>query len=465
MSKSELRHRLEELGVRPSKMLGQNFLFDRNLAAAIVKAIGINEGDHVVEVGPGMGALTEHIIESPAKKITLIERDYRLAEELKCRYKNDHRVQVIVGDAAQVDLRLLYGNGPIKLLGNLPYSASTAIITHFTQPLSPACKLVLMLQREVAERLAASPSDKNYGALTVLLGRHWKVKKTRLVPPDVFWPRPAVESAIVEIIPRSQAELICCDEEKFQELVRRGFSSRRKQLGSLLKVPTSHWQELVKKLGYPATIRAEDLSIDDWSRLVQELHPLVVHPADELCDVVDQTDRVIDIQPRDFVHVNKLRHRAVHLWIFNEKGELFLQKRSRWKSMHPGLWCSSVAGHLNAGEGYLVAAHRELKEELGAALNLCFFHRIEASATTEEEFIECFYGCAAGPFKMDLCELETGAFFSRELIIQWLTARPEEFTPVLKILVQQFLKNETKCRFDKFKVSQYDSFGSIDSFV
>ena len=255
MSKLELRQRLEELGVRPSKMLGQNFLFDRNLAAAIVKAIDIVEGDHVVEVGPGMGALTEHIISSPAKKITLIERDYRLAEELKHRYQGDHRVQVIVGDAAQVDLRLLYGNGLIKLLGNLPYSASTAIISHFTQPLSPVCKLVLMLQREVAERLAASPCDKNYGALTVLLGRHWKVKKTRVVPPDVFWPRPAVESAIVEITPRSREELIPCDETKFQEIVRLGFSSRRKQLGSLLKIATARWREMMEKLGYSPTVR------------------------------------------------------------------------------------------------------------------------------------------------------------------------------------------------------------------
>ncbi len=281
MSKSELRDQLEKLGVRPSKMLGQNFLFDRNLSAAIVRAIEIVDGDHVVEVGPGMGALTEHIISSPAKRITLIERDYRLAEELERRYQDDFRVQVITGDAAQVDLTLLYGDGPVKLLGNLPYSASTAIISHFTQPLSPACKLVLMLQREVAERLSSSPGDKSYGALTVLLGRHWIVKKTRLVPPDVFWPRPAVESAIVEIIPRPQEELIYCDEKKFQELVRAGFSSRRKQLGSLLKIPKERWQKLMEKLGSPSTVRGEDLSIDRWSLLTNLLSPLIVHQVDE----------------------------------------------------------------------------------------------------------------------------------------------------------------------------------------
>ena len=447
MSKTELRQRLEELGVRPSKMLGQNFLFDRNLSAAIVRAMDILEGDHVVEVGPGMGALTEHIIASPAKKITLIERDYRLAQELEGRYQGDVRVQVITGDAAQVNLRLLYGEGPIKLLGNLPYIASTAIISHFTQPLSPACKLVLMLQREVAERLAASPGDENYGAMTVLLGRHWKTKKTRLVPPDVFWPRPAVESAIVEIVPRQLEEMIFCDEEKFQELVRRGFSSRRKQLGSLLKIPTPRWHELMEKLSRPSTVRGEDLSIDDWSSLTAMLHPMVGHPADEQCDVVDKQDRVIDVQARDLVHVNKWPHRAVHLWIFNEKGELFLQKRSRWKSHHPGLWCSSVAGHVDAGEDYVTAAYRELKEELGVMLELHLFHRIKASPKTEEEFIECFYGRAEGPFKMDPYELEAGAFFSPEIIFKWLAATPEAFTPVFKMLAQEFLGSETKFPF------------------
>lgn len=449
MSKSELRDQLEKLGVRPSKMLGQNFLFDRNLSAAIVRAIEIVDGDHVVEVGPGMGALTEHIISSPAKRITLIERDYRLAEELERRYQDDFRVQVITGDAAQVDLTLLYGDGPVKLLGNLPYSASTAIISHFTQPLSPACKLVLMLQREVAERLSSSPGDKSYGALTVLLGRHWIVKKTRLVPPDVFWPRPAVESAIVEIIPRPQEELIYCDEKKFQELVRAGFSSRRKQLGSLLKIPKERWQKLMEKLGSPSTVRGEDLSIDRWSLLTNLLSPLIVHQVDEKCDVVDEKDFVIDVKARDLVHVNKLRHRAVHLWIFNRKGELFLQKRSRWKSLHPGLWCSSVAGHVNAGEDYITAAHRELKEELSASLELLSFHRIDASPATGEEFIECFYGYAEGPFRMDLSELETGAFFSLEVILKWLAATPESFTPVFKLLASRFLSGESMWHFDK----------------
>ncbi|HLB32966.1 MAG: ribosomal RNA small subunit methyltransferase A [Verrucomicrobia bacterium RIFCSPHIGHO2_12_FULL_41_10] len=444
MSKIELRARLEELGVRPSKMLGQNFLLDPNLARAIVDAMAIKEGDHVLEVGPGMGALTQYIISSPAAQITLIERDYRLAAELQRRYGSD-RVRVIQADAAKVPLQELYGYGAVKLLGNLPYSASTAIIAHFTSAFSPASRLVLMLQREVAERLVATPGESDYGALTVLLGRRWCVKKLRTVPPDVFWPRPAVESAIVEIGERPSSEVMICDEEKFRQLVRLGFSSRRKQLGSLLKIPTSLWKSLTEKLGCEPTVRAEDLSINDWSLLVQNLHPIAPHRAMECYDVVDENDTVIESQHRDIIHVNKLRHRAVHVWIFNSKGELFLQKRSLWKQNHPALWCSSVAGHVDAGEDYLTAAYREVKEEIGVSVELKPFYRIEASETTGEEFIECFYGFSEGPFTMCPWELETGFFFSQEVIQRWLASHPEEFTPVFGVIHSKgtsFLRNK-----------------------
>jgi len=158
MTKADLRARLDLIGVRPSKMLGQNFLFDPNLAKAIVADLEPAEGDHLVEVGPGMGALTKHIVESPARRITLIERDHRLAAEMGERYATEiasGRLEVRQGDGAKTDLLTLFGDGPVKMVGNLPYSASTAIISHFATAFSPASRLVLMVQREVADRLAA----------------------------------------------------------------------------------------------------------------------------------------------------------------------------------------------------------------------------------------------------------------------------------------------------------------------
>jgi 16S rRNA (adenine1518-N6/adenine1519-N6)-dimethyltransferase len=435
MSKTELLARLEELGVHPSKMLGQNFLLDVNLARAIVTSIDPSVGDHVVEIGPGMGALTQHLVASPATRITLIERDHRFVEELKRRYENE-RVRVIGGDAVKIDLRELYGSGPIKVIGNLPYSASTAIIAHFTEALSPACKLVFMLQREVAERLVAVPGDKDYAALTILLGRRWSVKKQRIVPPNVFWPRPHVESAIVEIQPQLIQDLLQCDEQKFRDVVRLGFSSRRKKLSSLLKKNFPTAPKILEELGYPFSVRAEDLSVENWSDFVSRLSPEQLDFAKELSDVVDQNDISIGVEEREVIHVNKLRHRAVHVLIFNGKGELFLQKRSFWKENHPGLWCSSVAGHLCAGESYLVAAGRELQEEIGVFVPLTPFVRLEPSDETSQEFIECFYGFSEGPFKMDPCELETGAFFKVSLIEKWLASHPEEFTPVFKMIIR-----------------------------
>ncbi len=445
MSKAELRIRLEKIGVHPSKMLGQNFLLDPNLARAIVAGLEPQQGDHLVEVGPGIGALTTHLLESPSRRITLIERDHRLVAELRERYAvaiDSGRLEIVQGDGAKCDLLALYGFGPVKMVGNLPYSASTAIITHFTTAISPASRLILMVQREVAERLAATPGQKDYAAMTVLLGRRWSVKKLRLVPPDVFWPRPSVESAVIAVNQRPVAGLPSCNPECFAELVRQGFSARRKQLRSLLDLPKDAWEEWTARKGHPVTVRAEDLSVDDWTELAliagNEEHPKV-DPREEIFDVVDARDQVIGSGSRDEVHVNNLCHRAVHIWIFNGRGELFLQKRSPWKQMHPSLWCSSTAGHVDSGESYEEAAHRELGEEIGIDSRLVRFWKIEASPETGHEFLEIFVGRAEGPFRFAPGEVETGSFFPIAQIRHWLAATPEDFTPVFKMISEKHL--------------------------
>jgi len=461
MSKVELRARLDEIGVRPSKMLGQNFLLDTNLARAIVAALDPQPGDHLVEVGPGMGALTVHILESPARRITLIERDHRLAAELRYRYAAEiasGRLEIVQGDGAKADLLALYGYGPVKMIGNLPYSASTAIIIHFTMAISPASRLVLMVQREVGERLAAMPGHKDYAALTVHLGRRWKVKKLRIVPPDVFWPRPAVESVVIEITQRPVAGLPPCDPEIFAKLVRQGFSARRKQLRSLLELPIEKkelWEEWALSKGYPVTARAEDLSVDDWGDLALRVahgRDPEVDPEGEIFDVVNERDEVIGSWARDEVHVNNLLHRAVHIWIFNGRGELFLQKRSPWKQNHPDLWCSSTAGHVDAGESYEQAAHRELAEEIGIDTQLKKFWKIEALPETGYEFLEVFVGRSEGPFRLAPGEVETGAFFPIDQIRQWLVRTPEEFTPLFRKIATRFL-GETKLLLNLLDVS------------
>jgi 16S rRNA (adenine1518-N6/adenine1519-N6)-dimethyltransferase len=442
MSKAELRARLDEIGVRPSKMLGQNFLLDTNLAKAIVTDLEPSEGDHLVEVGPGMGALTVHILATPARRITLIERDHRLAAELTQRYTAEiasGRLAIRQGDGAKTDLLSLFGYGPVKMVGNLPYSASTAIISHFTAAASPACRLVLMVQREVAERLAASPGHKDYAALTVQLGRRWSVRKLRIVPPDVFWPRPAVESAVIEVSKRPVEGLPNPDPEGFSALVRQGFSSRRKQLRSLLKLPPGVWDDWAFAKGHPVTARAEDLPVDHWADLALHVTPPGHDHPGEMCDVVDSDDRILESRLRSEVHVNNLMHRAVHLWIFNSRGELFLQKRSPWKFNHPDQWCSSAAGHVDTGETYEEAAHREMKEEIGADCPLVKFWKVGASEETGYEFVEYLVGLCDGPFRFAPGEVETGAFFPIEQIRRWVERTPEEFTPLFKMAATKFL--------------------------
>ena len=442
MSKAELRARLDEIGVRPSKMLGQNFLLDTNLARAIVADLEPSPGDHLVEVGPGMGALTVHILASPARRITLIERDHRLAAELTERYAAEiasGRLEIRQGDGAKTDLLSLFGYGPVKMVGNLPYSASTAIISHFTVAASPASRLVLMVQREVGERLAATPGHKDYAALTVQLGRRWMVRKLRIVPPDVFWPRPAVESAVIEVSKRPVKGLPNPDPEGFSALVRQGFSSRRKQLRSLLKLPPGVWEAWASAKGYPVTARAEDLPVDDWADLALHVTPEGHDHPLEMCDVVDSDDQILESRLRSDVHVNNFLHRAVHLWIFNSRGELFLQKRSPWKINQPDRWCSSAAGHVDSGETYEVAGHREMREEIGADCPLVKFWKVGATPETEFEFVEYFVGICDGPFRFAPGEVETGAFFPVDQIRRWVERTPEEFTPLFKMAAAKFL--------------------------
>jgi 16S rRNA (adenine1518-N6/adenine1519-N6)-dimethyltransferase len=237
--------------------------------------------------------------------------------------------------------------------------------------------------------------------------------------------------------------------------VRQGFSARRKQLRSLLDLPKKSWEEWADKKGYPVTARAENLSVDDWAELTllaeKGGHP-EIDPHEEIFDVVDAQDQVIGSERRDTVHVNNLRHRAVHVWIFNERGELFLQKRSPWKQIHPDLWCSSAAGHVDSGESYEEAAHRELGEEIGVQSRLLRFWSIQASLENGHEFLEVFIGSSEGPYCCASGEVEAGSFFPITQIQHWLEASPEDFTPVFKSIAGKFL-NETKQLMECFSVS------------
>jgi 16S rRNA (adenine1518-N6/adenine1519-N6)-dimethyltransferase len=431
MTRTEIQNALELLGRRPLRSLGQNFLHDMNLARWIVARLGIESGDHVVEIGPGLGALTELLVREDIH-LTLIEKDEQMVRWLRERFPSD-RVELFHVDALDFDLRLLYGKGAVKVIGNLPYYASTPLIAKYTSALSPASILVLTLQWEVAERLAAVPCTKDFGAMTVCTARRWNVRLTRKLPPSVFHPKPQVSSAVVVFERKAIREIVPCDEGFFETLVRRGFAERRKQLRNMLPENKEDWPRLCATLGVKETVRAEELSLAQWERLCQLLAPGTAQHGSEMFCVVDAQDRVIGAEPRDYVHVNKLRHRAIHVLVFNQQGEIFLQRRSIWKDRNPGRWDSSTSGHVDAGESYEEAAHRELREELGIECPLEEISKLPCSADTDWEFIEVFRGRHEGPFCLAPMEIETGAFFPVHQIWAWLRRSPEDFSPVFRM--------------------------------
>jgi 16S rRNA (adenine1518-N6/adenine1519-N6)-dimethyltransferase len=443
MKLSAIRTALAELQLTPSKTLGQNFLYDQNLAQWIVAQLDARPGEHLIEIGPGLGALTAAALETGAS-ITAIEKDGRLAERLRTRFAGQTRLTVEHADALDFDVRTLWPRQPVKVFGNLPYYISTPLLFHFTSQACPARHGLFLLQRELAERLAScGPGTKDYGILSLVVGRRWQVKLLRTLPAGVFFPEPKVESALISLTPRAPDELPPCDVPVFERLVRAGFSQRRKQLRKLLPPfatddARATWNEVTAQLGVPATVRAEELDLRQWIALSNVVSPVATASAQdsegEQFDVVDEADQVIGTESRGTVHARNLRHRAIHIFVFNARGELFLQKRSPWKDKHPGKWDSSAAGHLDAGETYAADARRELGEELGLApavadAPLEEIGRLPASEETGWEFIHLYRTISAGPFRWPAAEIEWGGFFPPALVAAWIAARPGDFAP------------------------------------
>lgn len=431
MTASELKVVLDEAGVIPSKRLGQNFLVDQNTAEWIVDQLELDPDDTVVEVGPGTGALTEHVVGRVARVI-LVEFDRRLAEYLTKKYADRPEVTVINHDAVRIDVRPFFAHRKVKLLGNLPYSAGGAILRNFLKGPSPFQRAVLMLQREMIDRILAGPRCKDYGVLTLRMQCEWQGQAVKVVPPSCFIPRPMIDSTVMTLEPR-QAALPVHDRRLFDELVRRGFAQRRKQLRKNLPSGIA-WSEVCGKLGLSATARAEELSLEDWVALTREVDPLFEKEEGqgdgEMLAVVDENDEVVGSERRDVIHRDGLKHRAVHIFALSKKGEIFLQKRSRLKDKCPGLWDSSAAGHVDAGESYEECAVRELAEELGLRDHeIREVGKLGAHANTGWEHVRLFATLAEGVIRFPCVEIEYGEWFTMEQIEEWTNVVPEDFAP------------------------------------
>jgi 16S rRNA (adenine1518-N6/adenine1519-N6)-dimethyltransferase len=431
MSIRSILSTLEQLGASPRKSFGQNFLHDKNMAKWIVDQLALQASDHVVEIGPGLGALTANFSQLGVSA-TLLEKDKLFAEFAESTFSGD-RIRVVKGDALECDVRDFFPLGTVKVVGNLPYYASTPILFHFTADPSPFERLVFTVQREVADRLVATPETKEYGALSVLLQARWNIVRLRVLAPTLFFPRPQVDSAVIRLLRKPAREMPEIDWPQFSRLVKTGFGERRKQVRKNLSklFPVDALRDAFIATGLSSSCRAEELTGRKWLELARRLFPSFgegSHPTEKLA-LVDDCDRAIGAADRQAIHNQGLRHRAVHLFIVNRDHELFLQKRSWRKDQHPDRWDSSASGHVDAGESYDDCARRELSEELGISTVLDRIGAIPASDKTGQEFISIYRGSHDGLIRYNALEIETGGFFRLATIDAWIEKRPKDFAP------------------------------------
>jgi 16S rRNA (adenine1518-N6/adenine1519-N6)-dimethyltransferase len=431
MNLTEIMSTLSDLGISPRKSLGQNFLHDKNIAAWMVGKLEAKPGDHVIEIGPGLGALTEEIMRR-GLSTTALEKDRALAGYLRRKFANGG-IDVIEGDALEYDTRSDFLRRPAAVIGNLPYYVSSPLLFHFCGDPCPYRQMLFTVQKEMADRLSAAPETKEYGALTIIIGHRWRVAKIKTLAPAVFLPQPQVDSAVLLMTRREPGELEEVDPVLLAELVRAGFSKRRKQVRNALTLwnDSEAVLEALNLVDLPATVRAEDISLEKWIKIANALRPPVIYGSNpnERIVVVDQNDRLLEPLDRRRVHRENLYHRATHVFIFNRSGELFLQKRSYRKDNFPGRWDSSAAGHVDAGEDYLACAMREVREEIGLNCSLSKIGAVPASEETGNEFIEIFAGKSDAPLSLNVHEIETGGFFPLSMVDRWVVERPSDFAP------------------------------------
>lgn len=266
MTPTEVRQLITELDIRPSKALGQNFLIDQNIRDIIIRHADVHPDETVIEIGPGLGALTEDLFKQ-ARRLVAIEKDTRLAEYLRHRFLD---LELIQGDAVKILRSGFTLDVPrFKVVSNLPYSISTPILECFVEGPTKPRLMVLTVQREVAQRLAATPRHKDYGALTVFTQLYYHVTIVHIVSPRCFYPAPHVDSAIV-VLERRDTRMKLEKGTPFHEIVRFGFNQRRKMLRKLL-ADYEGVTEAFHAAGVSPTARAEELSVEQWIALANAL--------------------------------------------------------------------------------------------------------------------------------------------------------------------------------------------------
>ncbi len=260
---------LERHGLAPSRALGQNFLADPNTARKIVRLAGVDRDDAVLEIGPGIGSLTTALLDAGAG-VTAIELDRHVVPALLETVGAD-TIRLVEGDALTVDLPELLSAAPRwHLVSNLPYNVATPIVMRVLETAPTVESLLVMVQREVGERLAAAPGSKTYGAPSVKVAYYASAAVVGMVPPTVFVPAPRVESALVRMVRHARPPVDVPSPPQLFALVRAGFGQRRKMLRGALRAELGDRVEQVLAVaGIDPRARAETLSLAEWAALAR----------------------------------------------------------------------------------------------------------------------------------------------------------------------------------------------------
>lgn len=247
------------------KRFGQNFLHDQQVIDRIIREIAPRPEDHLLEIGPGQGALTKQLARSGAR-LDCVELDRDLAEHLRHQYRDYDNVRIHQQDILKFDLHDLdLGDKRIRIIGNLPYNISTPVLFHLLQYYEKIQDMNFMLQLEVVERMSAGVGDKNYGRLSLMLQYFCEAEKLFNVPPQAFIPQPKVNSAIVRLSPHSTLPVPARDVDCLKLVVRTAFNQRRKTLRNSLKTLIS--AEDLGELAIDMKLRPENLSLSDYVRI------------------------------------------------------------------------------------------------------------------------------------------------------------------------------------------------------
>ncbi len=271
---SRARTILSDAGLTPSKSKGQNFLTQGAIADRIVAAANLGSSDDVIEIGPGLGILTERILAREVRSLTVVELDHELAERLRQTYASEARLTVVESDFVKVDFRAL-AQSRVKVLGNLPFNAASAIFRVLCDHHDLIAMVVAMFQREVGERIRASPGDSEYSALSVYAALYFDIDLHFRVAAGSFHPKPKVDAEVLRLRPLKNPLFEAAEETRVLETVRASFSAPRKMirnsLAGGLAIASEDAVAALIRADIDPTARAESLSPQDFVRLARAL--------------------------------------------------------------------------------------------------------------------------------------------------------------------------------------------------